>query len=77
MFWRFGFHNATVIDGILDKEGVVLDDILNEEELIQEVKGQNVKLIDFLSRRENLQLLLTFITSTTLPEVKAMKLKLF
>jgi cellobiose-specific phosphotransferase system component IIC len=34
MFWRFGFHNASAIDGILDKEGVTLDDIMREEELV-------------------------------------------
>jgi hypothetical protein len=34
MFWRFGFHNASAIDGILDKEGVTLDDIMGEEELV-------------------------------------------
>lgn len=73
MFWRFGFHNASAIDGILDKEGVTLDDLFAEEELIQEVKGQNVKLIEFLSKTENLRLLLSFITSPNLEEPKALK----
>lgn len=73
MFWRFGFHNASAIDAILDKEGVKLDDIMGEDELIQEVKGQNIKLIEFLSRTENIKSLLGYITSTTLEESKAFK----
>ena len=46
MFWRFGFHNASVIDGILDKEGALLEDLIVEDEILQEVKGQNSKLVE-------------------------------
>ncbi len=49
MFWRFGFQSASVIDALLQKEGVVLEDIIGEEELIQEVKAQNAKLLDLYS----------------------------
>lgn len=46
MFWRFGFHSGSAIDSILDKDGPKLEDIMAEEELVQQVKGQNVKLIE-------------------------------
>lgn len=46
MFWRFGFSNASAIEGIIDKEGSKLDDIMGEDELLQEVKAANSKLIE-------------------------------
>ncbi len=46
MFWRFGFHNASAIEGIIDKEGSKIDDIMAEDELLQEVKAANPKLIE-------------------------------
>ncbi|KAJ3000160.1 hypothetical protein HDV02_000443 [Globomyces sp. JEL0801] len=46
MFWRFGFHNASAIEGIIEKEDAKLDDIMKEEELLQEVKSQNAKLLE-------------------------------
>lgn len=46
MFWRFGFHNASTLEGIIEKEGSSLNDLMDEEELLQEVKAQNIKLIE-------------------------------
>lgn len=46
MFWRFGFNNPSAIDAILDKEDVELQEILNEGDVIQEVKTHNQRLID-------------------------------
>ena len=46
MFWRFGFHNASALEGLIDKEGSKLEDIMAEEELLQEVKASNPKLIE-------------------------------
>ena len=45
MFWRFGFHNSSAIEGIIDKDASKIEDLMGEEELIQEVKGQNQKVI--------------------------------
>ncbi|KAI8928314.1 SIT4 phosphatase-associated protein-domain-containing protein [Entophlyctis helioformis] len=73
MFWRFGFNTTSVIDGILDKEGVTLDDIMGEDELIQEVKTQSVKLIEFLCKPHNLDKLLGYITADDLDEAKRFK----
>ncbi|KAF8801647.1 SAPS-domain-containing protein [Phlegmacium glaucopus] len=62
MFWRFGFHNASTIDSLLDKEDVVLEAILDEDDLIQECKAQNTRLIDYFGRVDVLHKLLGYVT---------------
>lgn len=59
---RFGFDNASSIDNLLDKEDVSLEAILDEDELLQECKAQNARLIDYLQRVDVLQRLLGYIT---------------
>ena len=46
MFWRFGFHNTSAIQGIIEKDEATLANIMGEEELLQELKSQNQKLLD-------------------------------
>ena len=46
MFWRFGFHNTSAIQGIIEKDDATLASIIGEEELLQELKNQNQKLLD-------------------------------
>lgn len=46
MFWRFGFHNPSAVDTLLDREDVTLEEILEEEEILQETKSHNQRLID-------------------------------
>ncbi|KAI9510264.1 SIT4 phosphatase-associated protein-domain-containing protein [Russula earlei] len=62
MFWRFGFHNGSSIDGLLDKEDVSLEAILDEDDLLQECKAQNTRLIDYFQRLDVLQRLLCYVT---------------
>ncbi|KAH9900937.1 SAPS-domain-containing protein [Cubamyces lactineus] len=62
MFWRFGFHNAFTIDSLLDREDVSLEAILDEDDLLQECKAQNTRLIDYFSRVDVLQRLLGYVT---------------
>lgn len=59
---RFGFHNATAIDNLLDKEDVSLEAILDDDDLLQECKAQNTRLIDYFSRVDVLQRLLGYVT---------------
>lgn len=59
---RFGFHNASSIDSLLDKEDVSLEAILDEDELLQECKAQNTRLIDYFQRVDVLQRLLGYVT---------------
>ncbi|KAF8197611.1 SIT4 phosphatase-associated protein-domain-containing protein [Pholiota molesta] len=62
MFWRFGFHNGSAIDSLLDKENVTLEAILDEDDLLQECKAQNTRLIDYFERVDVLQKLLGYVT---------------
>ncbi|TFK36388.1 SIT4 phosphatase-associated protein-domain-containing protein [Crucibulum laeve] len=62
MFWRFGFHNASSIDSLLDREDVALEAILDEDDLLQECKSQNTRLIDYFARVDVLQKLLGYVT---------------
>ena len=55
---RFGFHNGSSIDSLLDKEDVSLETILDEDDLLQECKAQNTRLIDYFQRLDVLQRLL-------------------
>lgn len=59
---RFGFHNTSSIDSLLDKEDVSLEAILNEEEIIQECKAQNTRLIDYFQQVDVLQRLLGYVS---------------
>jgi serine/threonine-protein phosphatase 6 regulatory subunit 3 len=62
MFWRFGFHNTSSIDSLLDKEDVSLEAILDEDDLLQECKAQNTRLIDYFQRVDVLQRLLGYVS---------------
>lgn len=50
MFWRFGFASTSTLDTLLDKPGLTIEDLLDEDDLLQECKAQNGKLVDFLSQ---------------------------
>ncbi|KAI9323937.1 SIT4 phosphatase-associated protein-domain-containing protein, partial [Zopfochytrium polystomum] len=73
MFWRFGYQSASAIDGLLEKETVTLEELLEVEELLQECKAHNSKLVDFLAKPENLSILLGLITNSDLDESKKYK----
>ncbi|KAF9261231.1 SAPS-domain-containing protein [Marasmius fiardii PR-910] len=62
MFWRFGFHNASTIDSLLNKEDVSLESILDQDDLLQECKAQNTRLIDYFQRVDVLQRLFGYVT---------------
>ncbi|KAG6330423.1 hypothetical protein ID866_8667 [Astraeus odoratus] len=59
---RFGFHNASAIDSLLDKDDVSLEAILDEDDLLQECKSQNTRLIDYFQRVDVLKRLLGYVT---------------
>eukprot|EP01134_Creolimax_fragrantissima_P001101 CFRG1101T1 len=48
MFWQFGFHDSSTIDALLEKDDVTLQHVLDESSVIQETKGQNTKLLEYL-----------------------------
>merc|ERR1719410_1110763 len=70
MFWKY--HSGTVshVDTLLDKEGVTLTEILEQEDIIQECKSQNKKLVDFLTKQEILAELLDLILQEPSPDLE-------
>ncbi|KAH7346833.1 SIT4 phosphatase-associated protein-domain-containing protein [Rhexocercosporidium sp. MPI-PUGE-AT-0058] len=70
MFWRFGgYANISTIDTILDKPDVTLEELLDESDLIQELKQHNTKLIEFLREDKILERLLEYVVAPKLESV--------
>lgn len=67
MFWRFGgYANISTIDTILDKPDFTIEELLDETDLIQELKQHNSKLIEYLREDTILQKLLEYATAPRL-----------
>ena len=67
MFWRFGgYANISTIDTILDKPDFQLEDLLDESDLIQELKQHNTKLLEYLRQDSVLAKLLDYVVKPTL-----------
>lgn len=72
MFWRFGgYANISTIDTILDKNEFTLEELLDESDLIQELKQHNAKLIDYLRDEPVLVSLLEYVVAPKLEPVAA------
>ena len=71
MFWRFGFHACSAIDTLLDKPDVTLEEILGEDDLLQECKAHNTKLIEYLRDPKILSKLLNYIIADEQVDDKA------
>jgi len=61
MFWKYNSLTVSHLDTLLDKQGVTLQEILEQEDIIQECKSQNKKLVDYLTKQEILSELLDLI----------------
>ena len=46
MFWKYHSGAVSHVDTLLEKEGVTLQEILEQEDIIQECKNQNKKLVE-------------------------------
>ncbi|KAJ3474473.1 hypothetical protein NLG97_g9829 [Lecanicillium saksenae] len=67
MFWRFGgYANISTIDTILDKPDFTLEELLDESDLIQELKQHNSKLIEYLREDAILKCLLEYVVAPKL-----------
>ncbi|KAH6695732.1 SIT4 phosphatase-associated protein-domain-containing protein [Plectosphaerella plurivora] len=70
MFWRFGgYANISTIDTILEKPDFTVEDLLDESDLIQEIKQQNSKLIEYLRQDSVLEKLLDYVVAPKLEPV--------
>ncbi|KAK3313041.1 SIT4 phosphatase-associated protein-domain-containing protein [Apodospora peruviana] len=70
MFWRFGgYANISTIDTILEKENFQLEDLLDESDLIQELKSHNAKLVEYLRDQQVLEKLLEYVVAPKLEPV--------
>ncbi|XP_021724801.1 serine/threonine-protein phosphatase 6 regulatory subunit 3-like isoform X2 [Chenopodium quinoa] len=62
MFWRMaGLSTASPVETILDKDNFTLDELLDEDEIIQECKALNARLINFLRERPQVEQLIRYI----------------
>ncbi|KAI9040992.1 uncharacterized protein KD926_007534 [Aspergillus affinis] len=67
MFWRFGgYASISSIDTLLDKPHVSLEELLDESELIQELKQHNTKLIEYLRDDNVLKRLMDYVIAPSL-----------
>ncbi len=46
MLYRLGFQNRSAIETLIEKEGTTLENVLDEDDILQEVKAHNSKLIE-------------------------------
>ncbi|PSR98720.1 Serine/threonine-protein phosphatase 6 regulatory subunit like [Actinidia chinensis var. chinensis] len=62
MFWRMaGLSTASPVETIMDKENFTLEELLDEDEIIQECKALNSRLINFLRERSQVEQLIRYI----------------
>ncbi|EKX39028.1 hypothetical protein GUITHDRAFT_143831 [Guillardia theta CCMP2712] len=60
MFWR-GFASTSTVDLLLDSENCTLEELLKDQDLIQECKQRNQKLLNFLSNPTELEALVGYV----------------
>ncbi|KAB0346430.1 hypothetical protein FD754_011287 [Muntiacus muntjak] len=62
MFWKFDLHTSSHLDALLEREDLSLPELLDEEDVLQECKVVNRKLLDFLLRPLHLQAMVAWVT---------------
>uniref|UniRef100_A0AAQ5Z081 Protein phosphatase 6, regulatory subunit 2b n=1 Tax=Amphiprion ocellaris TaxID=80972 RepID=A0AAQ5Z081_AMPOC len=63
MFWKFDLHTSSHLEALLDKEDVTLIELMDEEDVLQECKAQNRRLLLFLCQDQCMQDLVRMITT--------------
>uniref|UniRef100_UPI0037E90ECA serine/threonine-protein phosphatase 6 regulatory subunit 2 n=1 Tax=Semicossyphus pulcher TaxID=241346 RepID=UPI0037E90ECA len=63
MFWKFDLHTSSHLEALLDKEDVTLAELMDEEDVLQECKAQNRRLLLFLCQDQCMQELVRLITT--------------
>lgn len=62
MFWKFDLHTSSHLDTLLEREDLSLPELLDEEDVLQECKVVNRKLLDFLLQPPHLQAMVAWVT---------------
>ncbi|XP_053113220.1 serine/threonine-protein phosphatase 6 regulatory subunit 2 isoform X2 [Hemicordylus capensis] len=62
MFWKFDLNTTSHVDKLLDKEDVTLHELMDEDDVLQECKAQNRKLVGFLCQQHCMEELVGLIT---------------
>uniref|UniRef100_A0A1J3K7A6 Serine/threonine-protein phosphatase 6 regulatory subunit 2 n=1 Tax=Noccaea caerulescens TaxID=107243 RepID=A0A1J3K7A6_NOCCA len=71
MFWRMaGLSTASAVEAILDKDSFTLEELLDEDEIIQECKALNGRLLNFLRERVQVEQLIRYIIEEPLEDVE-------
>eukprot|EP00250_Pteridium_aquilinum_P014961 c22305_g3_i1 orf=689-3370(+) len=62
MFWRMaGLSTTSPVESLLDRDGFTLEELLDEDELIQECKSLNTRLINFLRGKAQIEQLVRYV----------------
>uniref|UniRef100_A0A4X2JY09 Protein phosphatase 6 regulatory subunit 1 n=1 Tax=Vombatus ursinus TaxID=29139 RepID=A0A4X2JY09_VOMUR len=62
VFWKFDLHTSSHIDTLLQRDDLVLAQLLDEEDVLQECKVPHPKLLDYLLWPAHLQALVDWVT---------------
>lgn len=63
-FWKLGFHTPkSPLEALLEKDEVSLEEVLDQDDLLQEAKSGNEKVVNFLAQTKEVRKLLEFTTS--------------
>ncbi|KAJ7539347.1 hypothetical protein O6H91_11G088200 [Diphasiastrum complanatum] len=62
MFWRMaGLSTTSPVESVLDKEVYTLEELLDEEDIIQECKATNGRLINYLQGKPQVQQMIHYV----------------
>eukprot|EP00232_Nephroselmis_pyriformis_P025297 CAMPEP_0182860884 /NCGR_PEP_ID=MMETSP0034_2-20130328/5186_1 /TAXON_ID=156128 /ORGANISM="Nephroselmis pyriformis, Strain CCMP717" /LENGTH=648 /DNA_ID=CAMNT_0024992755 /DNA_START=113 /DNA_END=2056 /DNA_ORIENTATION=- len=68
-FWRVaGLAQTSPVEQILDKEDFSLEDLLDEDDVIQECRSLNARLISFLREKPQIEKLLKYLVEPQQPD---------
>ncbi|CAH0547223.1 unnamed protein product [Brassicogethes aeneus] len=70
MFWKHLSGSSSVIDTLLAKEDVTLQEVMDAEDIINDCRVQNKSLIDYLLKPEVMEELVTLITKEPSLEIE-------
>lgn len=70
MFWKFNHQLSPQIDTVLFKEDTTLNEVLDQENILQELKSQNKKLIEFITRADILNQLVSLVIEEPSDEIE-------